>query len=250
LILAGDQTRIVTLPTASAEASKLQLASDLRLESDGTASGTIVLSYTGSWAARMRDELAELNRHEKGRKLEDLLVGMRGTAIVTHSFIKDEDDISKPLVLRYELRSSGFAEIGGGLMLLRLGTLGPIADSQLIAEAVKTEPRQLPIEYVQTGIYSEVNTISLPDGFDVDELPEPLDLKGPGVSYSSHAQTADRTLKYERRCEVTRLVVPVAEVGKLKAIYGEIRADEGKSAVLKKATEDNNKAIAPVDPHQ
>lgn len=233
LIIAGDQTRIVTLPTASAGTSKLQLASDLKLESDGTATGTITLTYTGSWAARMRDELAEMNRHEKGRKLEDLLVGMRGTPTVTRSFIMDENDISKPLVLRYELRSSGYADIAGVLMLLRLGVLGPMADSQSIVRAVNTQPRKLPIELVQTGVYSEVNIISLPDGFEVDELPPPLNLKGPGVNYTSHAAATGRKLKYERQCEVTSLLIPVADVEKLKTIYGEIMADEQRSAVLK-----------------
>jgi transglutaminase-like putative cysteine protease len=234
LILAGDQTRMVTLPMASAEASKLQLASDLKLESDGTVAGTVTLTYTGSWAARMRNELAEMNRREKGKKLEELLVGMQGTPTVTRSFITDENDISKPLVLRYELRSSGYAETAGRLMLLRLGVLGPMADSQSIAKAVNTETRRLPIELVQTGVYSEVNTIGLPNGFEVDELPDTLNLKGPAISYSSHAETAGKTLKYERRCEITSLLVPVADVEKLKTIYGGIRADEQKSAVLKK----------------
>jgi hypothetical protein len=55
------------------------------------------------------------------------------------------------------------------------------------------------------------------------------------VSYLSRAQAAGKTLKYARQCEVTSLLVPVAEVGKLKTIYGEIRANEQESAVLKKA---------------
>src|SRR6516165_9626441 len=73
LILAGDRTRIVALPTAPAAVSKLQLVSDLKLEGDGAVGGTVTLTYTGSWAARMRNELLEMNRREKGKKLEDLL---------------------------------------------------------------------------------------------------------------------------------------------------------------------------------
>lgn len=234
LILAGDQTRIVSLPTASPEASELQLASDLKLGNDGAVTGTVTLTYTGSWAARMRNELAEMNRLEKGKKLEELLVGMKGTPTVTHSFITDESDISKPLVLRYELRSSGYADTGGGLLVFRLGVLGPLTDSQAIVTAVNTEPRKLPIEFKQTGTYSEVNTFVLPTGFEVDELPDALNLKGPGVSYSSRAESAGNSLRYERRCEVTSLSVPVAEVGKLKTIYAGIRVEEQKPVVLKK----------------
>jgi hypothetical protein len=235
LILAGDRTRIVALPTAPAAVSKLQLVSDLKLEGDGAVGGTVTLTYTGSWAARMRNELLEMNRREKGKKLEDLLIGMPGTPNVTRSFITDESDISKPLVLRYELRSSRYAEVAGGLMWFRLGVLGPLADSQAIGRAVNTQPRKLPIEYVQTGVYSEDSTISLPNGFEIDELPDATNLKGPGVSYSSHAEATSGKLKYERQCEVTSLSVSVSDVAKLRKVYVEIGEDERKSAVLKKA---------------
>ena len=120
-------------------------------------------------------------------------------------------------------------------MWFRLGALGPVADSQSIARAVNTQPRKLPIEYMQTGVYSEASTISLPNGFEIDELPDAMNLTGPGVSYSSHAEAAGGKLKYERQCEVARLLVPVSDIAKLKKVYGEIGEDERKSAVLKKA---------------
>ena len=234
LILAGSQTRMATLPTASPDDSTLKFVSDFNLSADGSVVGTVTATCSGSWAARMREELADKTRSEKAKWMENFLAGMRGTPNVTRSFITDESDVSKPLVLRFELQASGYAEIAGGLMLMRLRMLGSVADNQFAWKAIDTEARKLPIEYAYTGVYSEVNTVNLPSGFGVDELPDELNISGPALSYMSHAEAFEGKLKYKRECRITSLSVPLADVDKLKALYREIRVDEQKTAVLKR----------------
>src|SRR5271157_1988838 len=233
LLVAGEQSNLVRLPTAAPESSQLKRVGEFTLAPDGTVTGSIAETYTGSYAARLRSLLAEMNRTDKGKTFETWLSEMQGSPVITHSEIADQYEIAKPLVLRYEFRARDYGKVVRNLMLVRLRILGATGGA-LEWKGADGESRKQPLEYEHTGVYAENDTMLLPSGFTVDELPDPLKISNPALSYASRAETAGKQLKYQCEYRVTNLSVPIADLEGLRAAYRDIREDEQRSAVLKR----------------
>ena len=75
--------------------------------------------------------------------------------------------------------------------------------------------------------------IALPSGYEVDDLPPPVDADYSFASYHSKTEVNGSMLKYTRTFEVKELSVPVSKVEDLKKLYRLIASDERNAAVLK-----------------
>ena len=77
--------------------------------------------------------------------------------------------------------------------------------------------------------------IALPAGYQVDELPPPMDVDYSFASYHSKTEANGQTLHYSRSLEIKELSVPVSKIDELKKFYRMIASDERNTAVLKPA---------------
>jgi hypothetical protein len=96
--------------------------------------------------------------------------------------------------------------------------------------------RQYPIEFAGPERDTDVFEIALPPGYEVDELPPPVNIDDGFASYHSKTELVGRALRYTRTLEIKDLSVPVSKAGQLKKFYRIIAGDERNSAVLKRAS--------------
>jgi hypothetical protein len=75
--------------------------------------------------------------------------------------------------------------------------------------------------------------ITMPPGYEVDELPPPVDVEYSFASYHSRTESAGNILKYTRTSEIKELNVPMSKMDDLKKFYRIIASDERNTAVLK-----------------
>jgi len=140
------------------------------------------------------------------------------------------DDIDKDLVLRYKFTATNYAKNAGPLLLVRprvVGEMGGYFDAN--------KPRHYAYEFHTPFTRSDSIEISLPDGFQVDELPEPAKAAFPFGEYSSKTEKAGNSLKYHREYKMESTSIPLEKMGDLKRMFGQISMDEKNMAVLKKA---------------
>jgi hypothetical protein len=74
----------------------------------------------------------------------------------------------------------------------------------------------------------------LPDGFKVDELPDPAKADFPFAQYVSKTENSGSVLKYTREYKITATQVSMDQMDQLKKLFGQINLDEKNMAVLKK----------------
>ena len=74
--------------------------------------------------------------------------------------------------------------------------------------------------------------ITLPAGYEVDDLPPPVDVDFSFASYHSKSESAGNVLKYSRTFEIKELSVPLSKMDDLKKFYRIIAGDERNTAVL------------------
>jgi hypothetical protein len=116
-------------------------------------------------------------------------------------------------------------------LLVRPRVLGN--DSSGVLET--KESRKFPFEFKGPLRDTDNFEIALPPGYQVDELPPPMDVDYSFASYHSKTEASGQTLHYSRSLEIKELSVPVSKIDELKKFYRMIASDERNTAVLKPA---------------
>jgi hypothetical protein len=94
-------------------------------------------------------------------------------------------------------------------------------------------PRKYPIDLKAEGTWRDSFDVTLPDGFIVDELPDPVKIDVGFATYRSEVKAEQNVLRYSRELIVKQLALKADEYDQLKKLEGAITSDENSSAVLK-----------------
>ncbi len=97
------------------------------------------------------------------------------------------------LVVDYGFLSRHYAQAVGNLLLVRPRVLGGKNK-----EFSESKPRQYPVEFAGTSVQSDVFDISLPVGYQADEIPDPVEVSAPFAEYTSKFEIAGNVLRYTR----------------------------------------------------
>jgi hypothetical protein len=137
--------------------------------------------------------------------------------------------LNKPLEFHYKLTAGQYAHSTGPLLLVRPRVLGSFA------VPFDDKPRTFPIDLSATGRWHDSYDITLPDGFVVDETPDPVDLDVEFASYKSSITSKENKLHYERDFVVRQVQIPPDKAEAFRKLQSTILMDEKGTAVLKKA---------------
>ena len=124
-----------------------------------------------------------------------------------------------------------YSKTAGDLLLVRPRVLGSHSSGLLETR----EPRQHPIEFDAPERNTDSFEITLPTGYEVEDLPPPVTEDLGFVAYRSSSEVSGRILRYTRTFEVREVSVPIAKAAALKRFYRVIEDDERNSAVLRKS---------------
>lgn len=137
--------------------------------------------------------------------------------------------MNQPIVLRYGISASGYAKKAGDLLLVRTRVLG--SDGARLPDG----PRKYPVELQAAEDRRDTYSVKIPNGYHVDELPDPVDIDMKFASYRSRVTVEGDVLRYSREYKVKKLEVDADNCAELRKFEGEIYTDENRDAVLKKA---------------
>ncbi|HET9741722.1 MAG TPA: hypothetical protein VFQ00_03135 [Terriglobales bacterium] len=135
----------------------------------------------------------------------------------------------RPFGFNYSFQVDDYAKNAGNLLLVRPRVLG--VKTSAIMET--KDPRQFPFEFDGPSKDTDTFEITLPAGYQVDELPPPVDADFDFASYHSRTEVKGNVIDYTRTFEVKELNVPVSKAEELKKFYRIIAGDERNNAVLK-----------------
>ena len=138
----------------------------------------------------------------------------------------------QPLDLSLHLSASSYARSSGPLLLVRPRVLG--SHSLHVPEVMEGKERVYPIELGAPGRWRNSFDIALPEGYAVDETPEPVNVDTDFASYHAAVTTKPGTLHYESEYVVRQVEIPPEKAADLRKLQGAILFAEKGTAVLKK----------------
>ena len=232
LLVTGDGGELLKLPQLPAELNGVVRTAKLSLSPSGTLSGDFSEQRNGDYGTQQRASLKSVSKDSDRIKfLESLISHSLSTFQITNASLVNLNRPDQPFAYQYSLVAQNYAKAAGNLLLVRPRVVG-INSSDLLETR---EPRRYPVEFDGPSRNSDIIEIGIPAGYQVDDLPPPVNVDYGFASYHSKTEVNGSMLKYSRIFEVKELSVPVSKVEELKKLYRIIASDERNTAVLKPA---------------
>lgn len=228
LLIAENGGELIHLPSSPPELNCIKRRGTLQLLPDGTLKGEIEEDRSGYFASEARD-LKDVSLQDRKKLIEHFLGSNLSSFQVDGFDLENAADMDKDLILRYKFTANHYAKNAGPLLLVRPRVVGEMAGA-----FDATRPRHYAYQFDAPFLRSDSMEITLPDGYKVDELPEPAHAIYPFAEYTSKAEHSGNVLKYSREYRMGTTQVPVENIDQLRKIFSQINVDEKNMAVLKK----------------
>ena len=232
LLVTPDGGELIELPELPPAMNGIQRTAKLNLSATGTLSGEVQETRVGDRAWSQRWALRTVTKDtDRIKPIETLLSHSLATFQITKASVGNLQLTDQPFLYNYSVVAQNYAKSAGNLLLVRPRFIGNKSSDLLETK----EPRKYPVEFDGPSRDTDAFEITLPAGYEVDDLPPPVNEDYSFASYHSKTEVNGNTLKYTRTFEVKELSVPVAKVEDLKKLYRIIAGDERNTAVLKPA---------------
>ena len=231
-LLITDQGEMIQTPLLAPASNRLQRIGKLKLEVDGSLTGHIEEYRSGTIGGDFRARLLHQEMKDRAKSIESLLGNNLSSFVLTQAEVGNMSDVSEPLLIRYNFTAPAYAKKAGNLLLVRPRVIGNKTWS-----IMEGDKRIYPVEFDAASQQSDTFEIEIPTGFEVDELPDPVDVTYDFGEYHSRIQQTGNTLKYSRAFTIKQVIIPINKLDDLKKFYRQIGADERNTAVLKAKVE-------------
>src|SRR5271157_2797181 len=233
LLATPEGAELVELPKQPSATSGIHRTAKLSLDAKGTLKGSIQEERFGDLARREREALRNTKTNaEMIKRVESHLAASLSTFQVPSVKVLNLHLIEQPFGYDYPLVAENYAKNAGGLLLVRARVVGVKASGLLETK----EPRQYPIEFAAPVRDTDTFEISLPAGYEVDELPPPVDADYGFAAYHAKTEVSGSVIRYTRTFEIKEVSVPVSKADEVKKFNRIIASDERNMAVLKPLT--------------
>ncbi|MBZ5597135.1 MAG: DUF3857 and transglutaminase domain-containing protein [Acidobacteriia bacterium] len=229
LLVTDQGGELVQLPLLPPALNRLSRVGKLALSQDGTLSGNVQEIRGGQQATLRRAQLLAMPVADRKRLFEDILASSLGGFSLVDYQVEGLENYGGDLILRYRFVAESYAKPAGNLLLVRPRVLGRKSDDLL-----EGKQRMYPVEFERTSLESDLYDITLPTGYQIDELPQTVNASYPFGEYHSQIKVEGNVLHYQRDYKISQIEVPTDHLADLKAFFEKIAEDESNTAVLKR----------------
>lgn len=221
-----DTDALLRMPVLPADMSKLERNIDVVLSPIGTIAGTINEKTTGQSAAQERARLKGLSATDYNSFIERWI--SRGASGAKATKIAPADNHTEgKFNLDVEFSAAAYAQLmQDKLMVFKPAIIGRL-DRLSFNEGKRMNPFMM-----DAVSYTENVKIRLPQGFIVDEMPEPTKLDTPFGKYDASYQVSGEYLIFSRSLKLHRTTVPADKYDTIKSFFGRVHTAEQSPVVL------------------
>jgi hypothetical protein len=230
LLVTPDGGELIRTPQLPTESNGISHKGYLTLSPDGTLRGQMTVTRKGDFATWERYEQVSVKSSlDQIKRIEQEVAHSIGMFEINSAQMINLNVTELPFAYVFNMTARSYAKSAGNLLMVRPRVMG-VRTSDLLEEK---EPRKFPVIFA--GPEKDVDTfeITLPAGYEVDDLPPPVDVDCSFASYHSKTEKSGNVLQYSRTFEIKELTVPIEKIDQLKKLYRAIASDERNTAVLK-----------------
>jgi transglutaminase-like putative cysteine protease len=227
LVVNGGSGELLRLPNFSEEKNQSLRELNVQLQAGGEVRAVVKEVFTGQLASAMRRQVAASNAEGFERELAARVARDIPGAILSDLKINREADTGDPLIFQYTVRANSYANRMGKLLVIR-----PILMWVQGPSVFTDKQRQHPILFDIPSIREDITRISLPDGFQLDEVPSNTNLKTGFGSFDLDYKVEGRQAVITRRLAITSQILPPTEYAAIKKFFDLVQSTSQSSMVL------------------
>jgi hypothetical protein len=228
VLMEGADSQVLKLPLLSPEFNRVHRQGKLQLGPDGSLKGTITETRFGDVSDHRRALYTHGDAKQQADFMDHSLGEDFGAFKVSDIKVENAASLNKDLITTFSIDVERYASAMGPLLTVRPRVLGQEAPP------VEQEERKVPIDLRETMQSQDDYEIELPQGYAVDELPEPAKVDFGFASYASSTELKGSVLHYTRTLTIREVTLPAEKYADLQKLSGLIANDEQSLAVLKK----------------
>jgi len=226
LIIAGDSGGLSQMPITPPDSDLLQRDIAVTLSELGEIKGKISEKSIGQTSAYMRREYRSLSAGDFRKVIEGWLTrGATGAQLVTLNAKDKQPDTGFDLDVEFS------AARYGQLMQNRLLVFKPVIVGRRNSISFTEPKRSHPIE-IESNAMRETVTYTLPVGFAVDEMPEPVKLETEFGKYTTSFESKDGKLVVSRQLTMNRKTIAADKYASVKDFFSKMHEAEQAPVVL------------------
>jgi hypothetical protein len=228
VLMEGNESQIIELPLMDPKLNSIRRKASFELSADGSLKGSVTDKRYGDLAEHRRKVFSSEDGEKQQEYMDRTISHDFAAASLTALKVENVDALNKDLTTTFDLQASHFASATGPLLMVRPRVLGSYALD------VDHKTRDVAIDLEETMQGTDEYDIELPEGYVVDELPDPVKADFGFASYVSSTEVHGRTLHYSRTYTVKQVTVPAAKYADVQRLAAVIAADEDSRAILKR----------------
>jgi Domain of Unknown Function with PDB structure (DUF3857) len=229
LLVADSGGELIRTPLLPPDWNTTTRTGHFVLTADGGLSGDVSEDRSGDSAMHERERLHHTDQRERTNDFERWLGRSIQGFTLESMKIEQADQLMKDLLISYKFTTSQYGQSRGPLMLVRSRVL----DDK--SSYVERKPRHYPVELERTMRETDTYEIEIPKEYQVDDVPDPVNIDVGFASYQSKIEVEGSKLTYWREYVVRDLSVPPEKFADWARLQGVIGADEAAAVVLKRA---------------
>jgi hypothetical protein len=229
VLLEDANSQVIQLPVMDPKLNTIRRTAAFQLATDGTLKGSVTDKRFGDLAERRRYVFAHDDAKKQQEYMDHVLAGDLSSASMSGLKVLNVDALNQDLTTSFDLEASHFATSTGPLLMVRPRVLGSYTLD------VDHKARRVPIDLEETMQGNDEYDIELPEGYVVDELPDPVKVDMGFATYQSSTQVHGRTLHYSRTYTLNQVTLPADRYADVQKLASLIAADEDSRAVLKRS---------------
>lgn len=228
LKLSKDGGTWVQAPIGDSAATKVERKAELKLDNEGTLSGKLTVTYSGSEAQALRMDERDEDETSRKKTLEDMVREMVPVGIeieLTHQ--PDWKSSSSAMVTEYTLKVPGWVTGAGKRALLPVG-LFSAPEKGLFENAGRTHPIYFHYPYQKIDDV----TIELPLGWKVGSLARPADIDAKAAVYTMKVEERNGALHVSRLLKSDLMMLAKENYSALRGFFEGVRTGDEEQIVL------------------
>lgn len=226
LVIAGSQGALLTMPSLPPAANRIESSVRGMLGPDGHLDAEIQRTYFGQAAVPLRG-VEVLQGAEELKKRFEQEFGRRVAGTTVSGFKTGPQPAENGIAVTLQLGVQRFGQnMQGRLFIVRPGLLTSGGD-YLFTSKQRTAPVKL-----EADMRRDTIRIGIPEGFKLDELPEPAKIESPYGTLNARWAVKDGEVVMEQTLEIRTVIVPAAEYPAVREFFERLGGAESAPVLL------------------
>jgi hypothetical protein len=227
LIVAPHDGDLVRLPELPASSNHIEMKVDGEMTAAGEGQAHVSSQYFGQRATLLRATAKEETQDGLKKLFERIFTNRLGSGVVLDHFTPSDQTSRFDLTLDLKVAHLG-QNMMGKMLVVKPGSLAP-DHGYNFPKIERKQPIQL-----SAVMRTDKITLKLPEGYAIDEMPDPVNLTGPYGTYRASWKAEGGVVTMEQSLEVKAITGPAADYAKVRDFFDRVSGGQYAPVVLMK----------------